>query len=268
MTPVSRSVTLPNQVQLPYVAQGDPAGVPVILLHGVTDSWYSFAPLLPHLPASMHVLAVTQRGHGDASRPTAGYRLQDFAADLAAFMDACHLGTAVVVGHSMGSAVAQRFAIDYPERTLGLVLVGAFASLRENAGVRELWDTAIATLTDPVDAGFVRAFQESTLAQPVPPAFFDTVVQESLKVPAHVWRTAFAGSLHEDFTAELGHIKAPTLIVWGAQDAFCPRRDQDALAAAIAGSRLAVHAAAGHALHWEEPERFATDLVAFVQGLV
>jgi pimeloyl-ACP methyl ester carboxylesterase len=268
MTPVIKSVVLPNQVQLPYVEQGKPAGVPVLLLHGVTDSWHSFAPVLPHLPASIHVLALTQRGHGDASRPAAGYRFHDFAADLAAFMDARQLRRAVIVGHSMGSSVAQRFAIDHPERTLGLVLAGAFATLPGNPGVRELWDTTIATLTDPVDAGFVRAFQESTLAQSVPPAFFDTVVHESLKVPARVWRAAFEGFLHEDFSAELGKIKAPTLIVWGDQDAFCPRRDQEVLAAAIEGSRLVVYAGAGHALHWEEPDRFAADLVAFTESLV
>jgi non-heme chloroperoxidase len=68
----------------------------------------------------------------------------------------------------MGSSVAHRFAIDFPERTLGLVLVGSLATLRSNSGVQELWDSAIATLTAPVDPGFVREFQQSTLAQPVP----------------------------------------------------------------------------------------------------
>jgi pimeloyl-ACP methyl ester carboxylesterase len=180
MASVRKSVELPNQVRLPYVEQGDASGIPVLLLHGVTDSWHSFEPVLPHLPASIRAFTLTQRGHGDASRPAAGYRFRDFAADLAAFLDALHLDAAVIAGHSMGSSVAQRFAMDYPERTLGLVLMGAFATLPSNPEVRALWDTTISQLTDPVDAGFVRAFQQSTLARPVPHAFFDTVVQESL----------------------------------------------------------------------------------------
>ena len=265
MASIIKSVELPNQVRLPYVEQGDASGVPVLLLHGVTDSWHSFEPVLPHLPASIRAFTLTQRGHGDASRPAAGYRFQDFAADLAAFLDALHLDAAVIAGHSMGSSVAQRFAIDYPERTLGLVLMGAFATLPSNPDVRELWDSTVSKLTDPVDAGFVRAFQESTLARPVPQAFFETIVQESLKVPARVWRATFGGFLADNFSGELNKITAPTLIVWGDQDAFCPRRDQEMLAAAIAGSQLVVYAGAGHALHWEEPERFAADLVAFVE---
>jgi non-heme chloroperoxidase len=261
-------VELPNQVQLQYVEQGDPVGIPVLLLHGVTDSWHSFEPVLPHLPKSIHALALTQRGHGDSSRPEVGYRFHDFAADVAAFMDTLHLGTAIIAGHSMGSSVAQRFALDYPERTLGVVLMGSFATLRENRGVLHLWDSAISTLTDPVDRSFVCEFQESTLARSVPQPFFETVVQESLKVPARVWKATFEGFLQDDFSKELEKIKAPALIVWGDQDAFCPRTDQDMLARAIAGSQLVVYSGAGHALHWEEPERFAADLARFAETLV
>jgi non-heme chloroperoxidase len=268
MTPAIKSVELPNQVTLSYVEQGDVSGIPVLLLHGVTDSWHSYEPVLPYLPDSIHAFALTQRGHGDASRPASGYRFDDFASDLAAFMDALQIESAVIVGHSMGSAVAQRFAIDFPERTLGLVLVGSFATLRSNPGVQQLWDSAIATLTDPVDPGFVREFQQSTLAQPVPQAFFEVVMTESLKVPARVWRAAFEGFLEDDFSGELEKIEAPTLIVWGDQDAFCPRSDQEMLTREIRGSRLVVYAGAGHALHWEQPDRFASDLMDFTETLV
>ena len=266
MAPVVKSVELPNQVTLPYVEQGDPSGVPVLLLHGFTDSWRAFELVLPHLPETIRAIALTQRGHGDASRPAAGYRVRDFAADLAAFMNALHIEAAVIVGASSGGLVAQRFAIDHPERTLGLVLLGSPATLRDKPGVLELWDTTISKLTDPIDPGFVREFIESTLAQAVPQAFFETMVQESLMVPARVWRAATEGFLEDDHLGELNKIKAPTLIVWGDQDAFT-RSDQEALAAAIAGSWLVVYPGAGHAFYWEEPDRVASDLVAFIEGL-
>ena len=268
MTFAIKCVEISNGIRLPYVEQGDPSGIPMLLLHGVTDSWHSFERVLPHLPHTIHAFALTQRGHGDADRPATGYRTRDFAADIAAFVNTLDLAPAVVVGHSMGSTNALRFAIDYPELTRGLVLVGSFASYRGNRVAMEFWESAVSRLADPIDSGFVREFQEGTLAQPVPQAFLDTIVQESLKVPARVWRAAFEGFLEDDFAGELNRIKAPTLILWGDRDGLCRRGDQDALLGSINGSRLVVYKGAGHGLHWEEPERFATNLVAFSKGLV
>jgi len=134
--------------------------------------------------------------------------------------------------------------------------------------VQELCDSVISKLIDPIDPGFVREFQESTLARPVPQSFFKTVVQESLKLPARVWRAAFKGFLEEDFSDEVCKIKSPTLIVWGDQDSFCPRSDQDRLVAAIRGSQLLAYPGTGHALHWEQPKKFASDLVTFTESLV
>ncbi len=269
MAAVADFVELPNRVRLQYIEQGDASGVPVVLLHGFADSWHSFELVLPHLPRSIHAFALTLRGHGDSSRPTAGYGIPDLAADLEAFMDALHIESAVIVGHSMGSAVALRYAVDHRERVLGLVLAGATAGIRRSEAARQFWDAILEKLTDPVGAGLVRGMSESMLAQPVPQAFFDTLFQESLKVPAHVWRATFESRWRAegDYSAELGDVKARTLIIWGDQDSRYPRAEQDALTAAIPDSRLVVYAGAGHGPHWEEPERFASDLATFVERL-
>jgi pimeloyl-ACP methyl ester carboxylesterase len=267
MTYVVKSADLSAGLTLPYVEQGDESGVPVILLHGVTDSWHSFELLLPHLPTSIHAFALTQRGHGDASRPASGYRYADLAEDVAAFMDAHHLDKAVLAGHSMGSSVAQRFALDHPERTAGLVLIASFLTLRGNATVQEFWDSTISTLTDPIESVIAREFQQSTIARPVPREFFETAVRESLKVPADVWKALFGGFLEEDFSHRLSEIKRPALIVWGDQDTFAPRSDQEALRAAISDSKLLIYPGTGHAVHWEQPERFAADLAEFVGSI-
>ena len=70
-----------------------------------------------------------------------------------------------------------------------------------------------------------------------------------------------------DASADLGAVAAPTLVVWGERDAFSPRRAQDGLLAAIPGARLSVYAGAGHAMHWEEPARFAAELAVFAEGV-
>jgi pimeloyl-ACP methyl ester carboxylesterase len=94
----------------------------------------------------------------------------------------------------------------------------------------------------------------------VPSAFFDTVVRESLKVPARVRRAVFEGSMEDDASREVGRSEAPTLIVWGDREVFVPRSDQKVLAVTIAGSRLEVYPGAGHTFHREEPESVADDL--------
>jgi non-heme chloroperoxidase len=109
-----KTVTLDGRLRLEYFEQGDPDGVPLVLLHGYSDSSYSYELLLAQLPESVHAYALTQRGHGDADRPLTGYSPEDHADDVRAFLDAMEVDAAVVVGHSGGSYSAQRFALDYP----------------------------------------------------------------------------------------------------------------------------------------------------------
>jgi non-heme chloroperoxidase len=265
-SPMSHSIRLSTGVTVPYVEQGDPSGVPVVLLHGYSDSWLSYELMLPHLPDSAHAYAYTQRGHGDADKPVAGYRVDDYVADVAAFMDAMGLEAAVIAGHSAGSYTAQRFALDHPDRTLGVVLIGSFRAFHDNPGVRELRE-AVSHFTDAVDPEFVREFQESCVAQPVPAGFMDAIVAGSMQVPARVWKDYLEGLLEADVPTESGSIAAPTLILWGDQDAFCPRSDQDALLAAIPQARLETYAGAGHCPHWEQPERAAAEIAAFTAGV-
>jgi len=263
---VIKTATLGNGVTLEYVEQGDRSGLPVLFLHGVTDSWRSFERVLPRVPASMHAIAVSQRGHGGSSRPDSGYGFSDFSADLEMFLDALDIRAALIVGHSMGSYVAQRFAIDHPDRTLGLVLMGSFASMRGNPLVDDL-AASISKLSDPVDRSFIVEFQQSTLARPVSPSLLEVAVGESARVPLRIWKAMFEEFRDADFSKELANIKAPTLIAWGDRDAIVSRTDQDVLVKAIPDSRLVVYRGAGHGFHWEDPEQFTSDLVMFAGTL-
>ena len=263
----ARSVLLPPGIRLPYVEYGDPDGTPVVFLHGYTDSWRSYQSVLPNQPRSIRAFALSQRGHGDADRPATGYRPQDFARDVAGFLDAHAIERAVVVGHSMGGSVAQRFAIDYAERLAGLVLVGARASWHDQPDVAGLIDHVTSSLSDPVDPGFAREFQQSTLARPVPPGWLDMAVAESLKLPAATWRAVVTQGVQEaDLTGLLQRIRAQTLLLCGELDTYA-RDGQHALRDGIANARLEWYAGAGHALHWEEPARFAGHVAAFVRSV-
>ena len=262
----SERVELPSSVEVPYTVQGSPDGVPVVMLHGLSDSSRSFELLFPRLPDTMRVFAPTLRGHGDAGRPASGYRPVDFAADVVEFMDAIEVDAAVIVGHSMGSRVAQQIAIDHPGRVLGLVLIGAFRSLHELVEIDEL-HAAIRSLEDPVDPEFVRGFQLSTITQPVRDDFVEVVIEESLKLPSAVWHATIAGFLDDVSGQHIDAITAPTLLIWGDHDSVVRRATQEAMVSTMPNARLISYHGTGHAVHWEQPERVASDLINFVNEI-
>lgn len=255
---------LRDGLELPYVEQGAPDGVAVVLLHAWLDSLRYFDQVMAALPERIRAFAFDQRGHGDAAKPAHGYELRDFADDVGAFMDAVGLDAAVLAGASSGGYVAQRFAVDRPGRTLGLALLGSPRSLR---GPRPRFADVLATLQDPIDAALVRELNEGMIARAVPEVVMAALCEENLKVPARVWRDAFEGLLAAEPPLDTGRISAPTLIVWGARDSLLPRADQETMAAEIAGARLVIYADVGHLPVIEAPQRVAADLTALCDAV-
>jgi non-heme chloroperoxidase len=258
---------LPSGVHLEYAEQGPPGGTPVLMLHGITDSWRSFDPVLPYLPEDWHVISLSQRGHGHSSKPASGYRARDFAADVAEFLCARKLPPVLLVGHSMGAANAMRLVLDHPQRVRALVAAGAFARFDDKPELAAFIREQILPLTDPVPRELARAFQLDTIAGPVAHGLVDAMVDESLRVPARVWRDAFAALADDRFGDQLRHITVPTLVAWGDADRFVPATDTHRLLREIPDARLARFEGVGHALHWEQPQRFARVLMQFVASL-
>lgn len=265
LTPVVKTIKISREIELEYAEQGNDTGVPVILLHGFTDSWHSFEMVLQHLPASLRVFALSQRGHGNSSKPVTTYNPDDFANDIAAFIRQMRLGKVFLVGHSMGSTMVQNFAVKYPELIRGIVLVASFAVYSNKPMITE-FKTVIDQLKDPIDSTFAADFQNSTIVKPIPEYMLQQFIQETQKVPAHVWKGVAAGWDKSEVADKLRHYNKPALIVWGDKDAYCPEADQQLLKNAMEHSNLLVYRGTGHAVHWEEPVRFATDLVQFINS--
>jgi pimeloyl-ACP methyl ester carboxylesterase len=249
---------------LRYLEQGDPAGRAILLLHPSGESLHCFDRLIALLPPSLRVLSLDQRGHGGSAKPTGGYQLASFAADVEAFMDTAGVAAAVLAGSSSGGYLAQQVALDSPSRVTGLVLVGSPRSLHGRPPFAE----EVERLTDPVQPAWVR---ESLTWFPrfhdVPDWYIEDRVRDGLRLPAHVWRDTLTGLITALAPTEMGTITAPTLIIWGDRDDLLRGEDQRQLAAAIPGSRLVVYQDTGHLVLWEQPDRVATDLTAFVEGL-
>ena len=259
-----RRARLATGITVPWVASGDPGGVPVVLLHAWTESRRSFDRLRGALPPSVYALAWDQRGHGDADCASGGSSLREAAADVTAFLDAVGLRRAVLVGSSSGGYVAQQVAADHPARVAGLVLVGTPRSLQG----RPPFADEVDELRDPVDPAWVRASLEwFPCVQPVPRWYLEDRVADGARVPAHVWRAALYGLADAKPPTASGPITVPALVLWGAEDHLLPRAEQQALCAALPRSTFLAYPATGHLVLWEQPERVAADLTAFLSGL-
>jgi pimeloyl-ACP methyl ester carboxylesterase len=263
--PEFATTRLTTGLRVHYAEQGDRVGEAIVFLHAYADSWFSYARVLPLLSPTYHAFVTDQRGHGDSEKPQCCYTADDYVADVDAFMEAVGIERATFVGDSSGGLIAQRMALEHPRRVDRLVLIGSPTTLVGNAYVAAAREEILA-LEDPISPGFVEGFVRGTVGDPVPEEFLVGVVSESLKVPARVWREYYENVLLAvDDTSRLGEIGAPTLILWGEQDALLPREEQERRAAAIPNATLRVYPETGHLAHWVRPEWVVRDLEAFMK---
>jgi non-heme chloroperoxidase len=263
--PAAATIKLPSGVSLHYAVQGRAGGEPLVLLHGIGDSWHSYELVLPQLPERYRVYAVTLRGHGWSDAPASGYTQRDFAADITDFLEALDLRNVTLVGHSLGSLVAQAVAIEDKGRIAKLVLIGSGPG---GVGTPELLGEAQKMFREvraPISPAFARDFQMSVVQAPVPAAFMERMYEQILLSAPQMWPAAADGAIFSRETANgLVRIKIPVLLIWGDKDAFFLRADQDALLAKLANARLVVFDGIGHVPHWEDPQRFVRELLEFV----
>ncbi|CUR59220.1 putative Alpha/beta hydrolase fold protein [metagenome] len=261
------SAQLRTGIEMAYVEVGPSNGPAVILLHGLTDSSRSWSLAMAELHAlrpDLHLYALDQRGQGGSSMPTAPicrsapercFEMKDLARDVVAFMRTERLRSATLVGHSMGSFVAQEVALRHPRRVDNVVLV---ASSTTGAGNPTLADYVLTQLEGPwresleaqgyswpqdaysltpldADADAVEWMKTFWDADPVAPlSLVEAIATETASVRLGTWLGETKALLATDNARRLRHLKAPALVLWGVQDPiFYASPDQDSLIEAL-----------------------------------
>jgi pimeloyl-ACP methyl ester carboxylesterase len=254
-------VTLGNGRRFHFVKTGQETAPALLFLHGYTDSWRSGELLIPGLRGHFQIFALDQRGHGQSDQDFDRFSLDDFTADAADFIRRVIRKPVVLVGHSLGSLVAQRIAAEHHDLVSRLVLISSADTSAGNPALVELRQ-ALAELGESIPRQFAWDFQASTVAKPLAPGQLEIFVGESLRLTPAVWRKT-ADALLADERIVADRIAAPTLILWGERDGVFDAGAQQRLQSLIKNNRLTAYPDVGHAPNWEIPETVARDLIAF-----
>lgn len=259
---------------------GAPSHPVVVLLHGITSSSATWAPVIPSLAERAFVIAPDMLGHGDSDKPRADYSLGALASHLRDLITQLGHNHVTVVGHSLGGGVAMQFAYQYPELCGRLVLVSSGGLGREVSWVLRAATLPGAEFVLPViahsrvrDVGVAVGSLLSHLPLRPQPSVAE-VARGYASLADSPTRTAFVHTLrsvvepggqrvHAGDRLYLGEGR-PTLIVWGARDTIIPVAHGYAAHEVIRGSRLEVFEQAKHFPHQDEPARFAAVLNDFL----
>ncbi|MGO9036997.1 MAG: alpha/beta fold hydrolase [Steroidobacteraceae bacterium] len=271
---LKKTVALPNGEKLAYVDMGNAAGAVVVMIHGYTDSARDWVPMLPYVSRQFRLILVDIRGHGRSSKPECCYSRLDFAYDIKLLLDALKVHTADIVGHSLGSIIAQTFAEYWPERTGRVVLISSTGG-RPPGSSKEppQFDFAaeIRKLQEPIkaDSPFMIAWWDSPT--PVDPDFIRREREDAAGIPLRVWLAVLDQGLwdnnpYADLQRTLPRLKAPTLLIWGSKDPIMESPVRKTLVDALPDARVRVFDGLGHNPFWEDPAAVAQVINAFLEA--
>ncbi len=255
-----------------YVDTG--TGPAVVLIHGLAASIYSWRhTILPLVQGGFRVIAFDNRGFGSSDKPAAGYSNAAYVDLLFELLDSLQIGEAVLVGHSMGGAIAAEAALTRPDRVRGLVLVDA-------AGLGVRWPFMLRVARWPMVGALFDGFRGRGATAGIlkmlyadPSHVTDQDVDQYYAPLAEPGAGRALRGVLRQFRFDLlrgriDSIAAPTLVMWGSGDRLIPPSVGEALVAELPRGAFVLVPGAGHALPEEAPEAFNRTFLAFLrQGL-
>jgi pimeloyl-ACP methyl ester carboxylesterase len=231
---------------------------PVILIHGAGGNHLSWPPNLRRLP-DQRIFALDLPAHGK-SEGLGHHAIEDYVHDVLEFISEIGIYSAILVGHSMGSAVALSAAIYFPERVIALGLLGSGARLRVAPAL-------LRAASDPSTFGSaVRMIADASFSSQS-----SRIKELSTQRMMETRPTVLYGDLMAcdafDAMDQLSKLSLPTLIVCGSDDQMTPLHYSEFLCEHIASASLEVVPNAGHMVMLEQPDIVSALLADFSNSI-
>jgi len=245
---------------LPEVVPDRGQGERILCLHGAGGNGAVFDPLLDLLGVRHEPLAFDQPGHGRSGSFDSLGSIERMAAFTRAVWEKLDLRAPVLLGHSMGGAVALQLALDHPDEVRGLVLVGAgarFDGTGEGAELMRLVSEGKAR----------RRFDKEIYSPQTKPEVMQRGFMESIKTDPRAVYGDMLAIADCDLAPRLGDVSVPTLVVVGEDEKPRMLEQADLFLESIPGARRVDVAAAGHQIHLEQPGAVAAAVESFLEEL-
>src|SRR5579859_33786 len=267
--PFGRLLALPNDYEMHYLEHG--TGPAVVFVHGSGPGVSAFSNFYANYKtiaaAGYRALLPDMLGFGWSSKPTdIDYTLDLFTSTLGAFLDKLDVRRCVLVGNSLGGAIAIGYALKQPERVAKLVLMGPGGiESRETyfkmPGIQRM-------VSEFVGQGFDRAGLRRLLEiLAYDPKFVtDELVDMRLNVLKTQPKEVLSRMVIPDQSAELEQLRCRVLGFWGIEDQFCPASGYEKILRAVPDSRFIMYARCGHWAMIERSEDFNRNVIDFLKS--
>ncbi len=249
---------MPIAAEIYYFAHEAQDRPPVILIHGAGGNHLSWPPQVRRLDGE-RVYALDLPGHGK-SEGVGRQSVEEYADDVIAFMNAVKLRAAVMVGISMGSAVALTLALKFPKKVLGLGLLGGGARMPVNPVILETAGNPN-TFESAVDM-----VNENCFSSNAPQNLKELSKQSMMEIRPPVLLGDFLSCNQFDVSNQLSKINIPALIICGADDKMMPLKYSELLNNQMINSQLRVVEHSGHMVVAEQPDMVAELLKQFIDA--
>jgi len=247
--------------------QGDPAGIPLLFIHGFPFSHGMWDPQLKALSPSVRAIAPDLRGFGKSLPTQYPLTIEFFIDDLFSLLDHLKIPTAIFCGLSMGGYIALRAYEREPERFLGMILADTRSEADDNAGKIKR-SASVKAIQESGREIFAEGFLKNIFA---PASFHNHPEAISLirniilqNTPDTITGALQALASRTDTTHVLGSISVPTLVMVGEQDILTPPTAAEHMHLKIPNSSLVVLGNAGHMANLEASNKFNTELIRYL----
>lgn len=230
--------------------------LPIVLVHGAGGSSQRWSEQLSIFDSQYNSWAMDLPGHGKSEGSLLS-NIKDMAEFIDDFIGALFLGKFVLVGHSMGGAIAQEFALQYPEKLSGLILIGSGARLKVS---REILGTLAAGQMPFKDVNHL--YGSST-----PDYKREEAMREMNELSPAIYWADFEACNKFDRVLSVEKIKVPSLIIVGDEDVMTPVKYSQFLSSNLLNSQLKIIKGAGHMCMLEKPTEVTKTIENFIAEL-